>query len=51
MNCYGDLDIIAFRNISNEAALNWLEEANRFFFNIDRNKWKKDEENMKKIGW
>lgn len=51
MNYYTDKDIKDFLKISNYQALNWLEEANRFFYNVDPKKWQKDEQMMKKIGW
>ena len=51
MNYYSVKDIKDFLEISSEAALDWLEEANRFFYKLDPTKWNKDEEMMKKIGW
>jgi len=50
-NYYGPKDIKDFLSFSNVQALNWLEEANAFFYKTGLKNWKKDQEMMKKIGW
>jgi len=37
--------------IPKAAALNWIEEANHFFYKARPKEWRKDEEVMKKLGW
>lgn len=51
LDFFASEDLRKFKRISNKAALEWLEEANRFLYKSDPKRWQKEEALMKKIGW
>jgi hypothetical protein len=50
-NYFDDSSIKESMAISRKAALNWIEEANHFFYKANPRNWRKQTALMKKIGW
>jgi hypothetical protein len=39
------------KKLSAKDTLNWLEEANKFFYALDPKKYERDQIKMRKMGW
>jgi len=51
LHFYSPKELKEFQKVPRAAVLQWLEETNKFLYELDPVKWKKDEARMKRIGW